>query len=99
MNPELAKLYPSLESLDSWLQDNIDGASEIFFEEKEDGSRVDSDAVQSELMDLMMSFEGAAAICSRTLTFLEVVAAGNTEPDRLAEMAQEILDEVAPSDA
>jgi hypothetical protein len=84
--------YPAIESLESWIVDNVDGGSEIFFEEREDGSRVQSLDVHEELTFLQKSY-------SKMLDFIETVASGNTEIEDLERQAQKILDGLTKSES
>jgi len=84
--------YPALESLESWIVDNIDGDSEIFFEEKEDGSQVDSLQVHEDLNFLQENY-------ARMLDFIETVASGNTEIEALENHARNILDTISHAGA
>ena len=68
--------YPAIGSLESWIVDNIDLGSEIFFEEREDGSQVDSLQVHEDLNFLEEAY-------SKMLNFLETAVSGNTEIDDL----------------
>jgi hypothetical protein len=84
--------YPAIESLESWIVDNVDGGSEIFFEEREDGSRVHSLEVHEDLNFLQVAY-------SKMLDFIETVAARNTEIDDLERQARNILDSLPKSGA
>jgi hypothetical protein len=77
--------YPAIESLESWIVDNVDNDSEIFFEERADGSRVQSLDVHEDLNFLQEAY-------SKMLDFLEGAASGNTEIDDLERQARNILD-------
>lgn len=93
MQPTFEELgYSALESLESWIVDNIDGDAEIFFEEKEDGSQVDSLQVHEDLNFLQENY-------AKMLDFIETAAAGNTEIEILENEARNILDSLSRSGA
>lgn len=84
--------YPAIGSLESWIVDNIDLGSEIFFEEREDGSQVDSLQVHEDLNFLEEAY-------SKMLDFLETAVSGNAEINDLERQARNILDSLPKSGA
>jgi hypothetical protein len=76
---------------------NLIAESHSFYVEPEPNGEWSIYFNREEAFILDRAIATAAACPDRTAELLEMVAAGNTEPDRLQEIAQEILHPTEPS--